>query len=194
MLKPLKIQLALDIPEMQDNKQILEAISLQFKSYNLFEEMMELELMEKRVQHIQEMKDSMVDMDVEGNEIKFFSSEFLVKKYLKLSDQDLKLNEKLKQREIEDLHLAGGEASDAEAMAAMKDSGDGGFESAVKKLANLVVEQLLTNDSMRAVFEDLVKDEQKKEKEKKKENKPTEDDDQDPKKKKKKGKKETEEE
>ena len=195
MLKPLKIQLALDIPEMQDNKQILEAISLQFKSYNLFEEMMELELMEKRVQHIQEMKDSMVDMDVEGNEIKFFSSEFLVKKYLKLSDQDLKLNEKLKQKEIEDLHLAGGEASDAEAMAAMKDSGDGGFESAVKKLANLVVEQLLTNDSMRAVFEDLVKDEQKKEKEKKKENKPTEDDDQDPKKKKKKkGKKEGEEE
>ena len=58
---------------------------------------MELDLMQKRVEHIQTMKDSMVDMDVEGNEIKFFSSEFLVKKYLKLSDADLKLNDKLKQ-------------------------------------------------------------------------------------------------
>ena len=186
ILKPLQIQLALDIPELQDNKQILDAVSLQFKSYNLFEEMMELELMQKRVEHIQTMKDSMVDMDVEGNEIKFFSSEFLVKKYLKLSDQDLKLNEKLKQKEIEDLHLAGGEASDAAAMAA---SDGEGFESAVKKFANLVVEQLLNNDSMKAIFEGLVKDEQEKEKEKKKENKPVEDDDQDQTKKNKKKKK-----
>ena len=110
---------------------------------------------------------------------------------MKLSDQDRKLNDKLKQKEIEDLHLAGGENSDAEAMAA---SAGAGFESAVKKFANLVVEQLLNNESMRTVFEGLVKDEQKKEKEKKEENKPTEDDDQKPKKKKKKSKTSSEEE
>ena len=183
MIKPLQIQLALDIPELQDNKQILEAVSLQYKSYNLFEEMMELELMEKRVQHIQEMKDSMVDMDVEGNEIKFFSSEFLVKKYLKLSDQDLKLNDKLKQKEIEDLHLAGGENSDAEAMAA---SDGAGFESLANRVANIITERLLSNDSLKVLVEGLVKDEQEKEKEKKKENKSTEDDDKIVKKKKKK--------
>ena len=183
MIKPLQIQLALDIPELQGNKQILEAVSLQYKSYNLFEEMMELELMEKRVQHIQEMKDSMVDMDVEGNEIKFFSSEFLVKKYLKLSDQDLKLNDKLKQKEIEDLHLAGGENSDAEAMAA---SDGAGFESLANRVANIITERLLSNDSLKVLVEGLVKDEQEKEKEKKKENKSTEDDDKIVKKKKKK--------
>lgn len=107
MLKPLQLQLALSIPELQDNKQFLEALSLQYKSYNLFEEMMDMELMQKRVEFIQTMKESMIDMDVDGNEIKFFSSKFLVQKYLKLSDADLDLNDKLKQEEIEELNLAG---------------------------------------------------------------------------------------
>ena len=66
---------------LQDNKAFLEAISLQYKSYNLFEEMMEMELMQKRVEFIQTMKESMIDMDIEGNEIKYFSK--LVQKYLK---------------------------------------------------------------------------------------------------------------
>jgi hypothetical protein len=70
ILKPLKLQLALSIPELQDNRAFLEAVSLQYKSYNLFEEMMEMELMQKRFEFIQSMKESMVDMDVEGNEIK----------------------------------------------------------------------------------------------------------------------------
>jgi hypothetical protein len=126
------LQLALAIPELQENKGILEAISLQYKSYNLFEEMMELELMQKRIESIQNMKDSMVDMDVEGNEIKFFSSKFLVKKYLKLSDQDLALNNKLKQQEIEELNLAGGEGSEEEA----------GFESLSKEDKKLILEVL----------------------------------------------------
>lgn len=156
MIKPLQLQLALSIPELQENRQFLEAISLQYKSYNLFEEMMEIDLMQKRVEHIQNLKESMVDMDVEGNEIKFFSSEFLVKKYLKLSDADLKLNDKLKQEEIEKLHLAGGENSDMQAMAAGNkdiDNGDGYDpfqESQIDKLVDLICERLesrLINES-----------------------------------------------
>ena len=111
MIKPLQLQLVLDFPELQDNRQFLEAVSLQYKSYNLFEELMDMELMQKRVEFIQNMKDSMVDMDSEGNEIKFFSSKFLVKKYLKLSDADLELNNKLKQEEIDELNLAGDPAN-----------------------------------------------------------------------------------
>lgn len=107
IMKPLIIWLCLDIPELMDNKDFHEAISLNYKTYNPFEEMIELELMEKRVQFIQTMKESMVDMDLQGNEIKFFSSKFLVQKYLKMSDADIKLNEKLKKEEIEELALAG---------------------------------------------------------------------------------------
>ena len=107
MIKPLQLQLAKDFPELQENRQILEGLSMQYHSYNLFEEMMDLELMQKRIDFITSVKESMCDMDTEGNEIKFFSSKFLVQKYLKLSTQDLDLNDKLKREEIEDLNLAG---------------------------------------------------------------------------------------
>lgn len=111
MIKPLQLQLAADHPELLDHKDILEAVSLQFNSYNTFEELLDIELMQKRVDFITTIKDSLVDMDVEGNEIKFFSSKFLVEKYLKLSPQDISLNEKYKQEEADEFNLAGGENS-----------------------------------------------------------------------------------
>ena len=122
ILKPIQLQMALDIPELQDNRPFLNSIQMEWKSYNLFEEMMEIELMQKRVEHIQAMKDGLVDMDKDGNEIKFWSSQFLVQKYLHLSDADLKLNEKMKHEEIEDLNLAGGESNEDETgMESLKD-------------------------------------------------------------------------
>ena len=54
----------------------------------------------------------MVDQDMNGGDVKFFSSKFLVEKYLGLSKIDLELNDKLKKEEIEELNLAGGEGSD----------------------------------------------------------------------------------
>lgn len=138
ILKPLQLQLALTFPELQDNRQFLDAISLQYKSYNLFEEMMDMELMQKRVEYIQTMKESMIDMDKEGNEIKFFASKFLVQKYLKLSDADLKLNGKLKQEEIEELNLAG-EGVDNDAFGESID---------YEKLSNMIVEKLSNNHDL----------------------------------------------
>ena len=139
ILKPLQLQIALSIPDLQENRQFLDAISLQYKSYNLFEEMMDMQLMQARVEYIQTMKESMIDMDKEGNEIKFFSSKFLVQKYLKLSDADLKLNEKLKQAEIEELNLAGDGDSEGD--------DDMGFGESIdyEKLSNMIVEKLSNN-------------------------------------------------
>lgn len=137
IIKPLQLQLALSIPELQDNKHLLDAISLQYKSYNLFEEMMEQELSNKRVEFINNMKESMIDVDTEGNEIKFFSSKFLVQKYLKLSDADLKLNDKYKQEEIKELNLAGDPDNQPE---------ENSMESVVDKIANLVVERLMEKE------------------------------------------------
>ena len=147
ILKPLKLQLACSIPELQDNKAFLEAISLQYKSYNLFEEMMEMELMQKRVEFIQSMKESMVDMDIEGNEIKYFSSKFLVQKYLKYSSEDIKLNKKLKDEEIEELNLAGGEASAAAAEAMLQSASESvNTDIDYEKLANMIVERLTSKE------------------------------------------------
>ena len=118
ILKPIQIQLAISIPELAEHKDFLNVIQLQYKSYNLFEEMMEMELMQKRVDFISSIKESMIDMDKEGNEVKFFSSKFLVEKYLKLSDIDLKLNDRYKKEEMEEWNLPDGEST----MEAKKDN------------------------------------------------------------------------
>lgn len=145
ILKPLWLQLCLDIPEMQTNKEFQTCLQLHYQSYNLFEEMMNIQVMQKRIEFITDTKDSLTDYDKEGNEIKYFSSKFLVQKYLHLSDQDIKLNEKYKQEEIDELNLAGSE-----------DSGMDGFESLRQEI-----------DNMKLVLEDKIKDDKKKKKEKK---------------------------
>ena len=126
--------MCLDIPELADNKEFLDCIQLHYKSYNLFEELMEMELMQKRVEFIQSMKDGLVDMDKEGNEIKFWSSEFLVKKYLHLSEADLATNKKLKDEETERLNLAGNESND--------EGDDAGWESLNDDDKNILLEML----------------------------------------------------
>ena len=87
--------------------------------------MMDLELTQKRVEFINTMKESLVDMDMEGNEVKFFSSKFLVQKYLQYSAADLALNEKLKKEEIDELNLAG-------------DPDNAPSESLIDQIANLL--------------------------------------------------------
>jgi len=101
IIKPLQIQLMLDIPELQLDRRVRDAICVLWNSYSVFEEMVELELATKRAESIETMKNALVDEDADGNEVKFFSSEFLVKKYLKYSNADLKENKKLKQQEDE---------------------------------------------------------------------------------------------
>ena len=96
MLKPLRISVALAMPDIKNDKRILDAMSLHFNSYNLFEEMMNLEIMQKRIDFIGTFKDSLTETDAEGNETPFFSLKFLVMQYLKMSDADLELNEKYK--------------------------------------------------------------------------------------------------
>ena len=150
VLKPMWLQLCLDIPEMQTNKEFQTCIQLHYQSSNLFEEMMTISVMDRRVEFIQNMKESMVDMDLEGNEVKYFSSKFLVQKYLHMSDQDIKLNDKYKKEEIEELNLAGGDRPEEEG------GGMGGFESLKQEINN-----------MKLLVEEKIKDDKKKKKEKK---------------------------
>ena len=139
VLKPLKQHLCLKVQDLLADKNVLDAIQMHYNSYNPFEEMMEIELMQKRIEFISDAKESMVDMDVEGNEIKYFSSEFLIQKYLKLSPADIELNKKLKQEEIEELNLAGDADNAGEAE-------DGGFESlSLDDLQNLINEAKANN-------------------------------------------------
>lgn len=127
ILHPLQYQMMLSMPELMEYKEVVNAISMHYNSYNPFEEVLGMELTQKRVEFIQTMKESLVDMDAEGNDIKFFSSEFLVKKYLHFSDADIELNKEMKKKEDEEMGLAGGE-----------DAGQDDFASADEQLANLL--------------------------------------------------------
>ena len=110
LLKPLRIQLTLSIPDIKNDKRILDSVSLRWNSYNLFEEMMNIEVMTKRVEFISTMKESLVSTDSEGNDIPFFSMKFLIQKYLKMSEADFELNEKFKKEEK--LEGSGSESGD----------------------------------------------------------------------------------
>lgn len=96
LLKPLRISVALALPDIKNDKRILDAMTLHFNSYNLFEEMMNIEIMQKRIDFIATFKDSLSEVDAEGNETPYFSLKFLVLQYLKMSEADLELNEKYK--------------------------------------------------------------------------------------------------
>ena len=96
LLKPIQIQLALQMPELHNDKRILNAIGLQFNSYNQFVELMEEQIDMTRMEHIQTLKDTFMTTDADGNEEHYFCDTFLIQKYLKMSDADLELNEKLK--------------------------------------------------------------------------------------------------
>lgn len=96
LLKPIRIQLALSIPDIKNDKRILDSISLRFNSYNAFEEQMNIEVMTRRIEFIGTMKDSITITNDEGEEEPYFSPKFLVVKYLKISEADLELNDKYK--------------------------------------------------------------------------------------------------
>ena len=132
ILKPLRIQVALTVPDIKNDKRILDAISFRFNTYNQFSEMMDIEIMTKRVEFIGTMKDSLTITDSEGEEKPFFSPKFLIIKYLKMSEADLELNEKYKLEEkiasqkSGDSEEEGDESGDDTDMMGGDDGGDDG--------------------------------------------------------------------
>ena len=96
LVKPLWIQMCLDFPELKDDDAFKAQIGIKYNKYNIFEEMKEIEILQKRLDFVTSMKDGLVETDANMNEIKYFSSEFLIQRFLGLSAEDLRLNKKLK--------------------------------------------------------------------------------------------------
>lgn len=112
IIKPLQIQLALSLPDIKADKRLLDAISLSFNSYNQFMELVEAEVDQKRLEHIQTLKDTFTSTDADGNEVPYFCDKFLIVKYLKMSDADLELNEKLKKEQKQEQSSDGDDNND----------------------------------------------------------------------------------
>lgn len=146
LLKPLRIQLSLSVPDIKNDKRILDSISLRWNSYNLFEEMMDIEVMTKRIEFIGTMKDSLATTDADGNEESFFSLKFLIMKYLKMSDADLELNEKYKMEEKLAKQNNGEKSEDEEGGEAEEETGEesgGGDESGAEAEGGDIDDEML---------------------------------------------------
>lgn len=113
ILKPLLLQAQVKYPELKDDMLFKSSIGLDWEEDNLFKESKEMEIMNKRVDFVNNMMGLMVDeIDDSGmvNEIKYFDGQFLAEKYLKLSNADLQLNQKYKTRRKLGLDVMTGKA------------------------------------------------------------------------------------
>jgi hypothetical protein len=114
--KPLWLQMELDIPEIKGDQKFRNAIGVQFNNDNLFEEMKEREVANKRLASFTAMKGVMND---DGTP--YFSTEYLIRKELRLPDDEIEMNRNYKIQEQED-------AEEAEAKVAYG-AGAGGMEA-----------------------------------------------------------------
>ena len=99
LVKPLWLQMCLKYPEFKDDASFRTQIALQFNEENMFAELKQMEIMEKRLEFISSMTDSLVTTDpMTMEETPYFDQEFLVDRYLKLSPDDKAANDAYKAR------------------------------------------------------------------------------------------------
>jgi hypothetical protein len=87
LTKPLYIQMCLDFKELKDDPKFSNAIGLQFYDDNVFEEIKQQDLLNKRLATLNALK---AVVDDSGQP--YFSTEYLIKEYLKMSDEDIDKN------------------------------------------------------------------------------------------------------
>jgi hypothetical protein len=85
--KPLYLQMCLDVKELKNDKTFMNAVGLNWYNDNVFEEIKTQDLINKRLATVNALK-AVVDDD----NAPYFSTEFLVKEYLKMSDEDITKN------------------------------------------------------------------------------------------------------
>jgi hypothetical protein len=89
--KPLYLQMCLDFKELQSDFKFKNAIGIEWHNDNVFEEMKQADLTNKRLSTINSMK------AVKGDDNQpFFSTDYLIKSVLKMSDAELAKNEDYK--------------------------------------------------------------------------------------------------
>lgn len=96
VLKPLHLQLVAKFPELRSESDILKCFKLKWNSYNVFEELMQLDIINEKVEAVTKLSESMKKFTPDGEELPFWSMNLLIKKFIKeFSEDDLELNEKM---------------------------------------------------------------------------------------------------
>jgi hypothetical protein len=99
LVKPLFIQLSIKFPEFADDAAFRTQIALRFNEENMFAELKNMEIMERRIDFIGSLKDNLVITDpATMEEEHYFDMDFLVDRYLKLTPDDKAANDAYKAR------------------------------------------------------------------------------------------------
>jgi len=102
LVKPLFLQMALKFPELKQDSAFQTSVALQFNEENMFAELKEMEIFEKRVDFISTMRDSLVETDEDMNDVPYFDLDFLIKRFLKMAPADLEKNAAIKKKKADD--------------------------------------------------------------------------------------------
>ena len=103
LVKPLYIQMCLKYPEFTDDPQFKTQVALRFNEENVFAELKEQEIMQLRLDFISSMRDSLMTTNQETMEEEYyFDQEYLVTKYLKLTDDEIRANKAYKAKAAKD--------------------------------------------------------------------------------------------
>lgn len=105
IVKPWYLQMCLDFPDLKEDYKFKNAIGINYHNDNVFEEMKENELEAKRIASFTAKKGVLKD---DGTP--YFSTEYLIRKELRMSEDEIEANKKWLQMEDED--AAEGEVAD----------------------------------------------------------------------------------
>jgi len=87
LTKPLYLQMCLDIKELRNDPKFPNAVGLRWHNDNVFEEIKEQDLINKRIATVNALKAVAND-----DKTPYFSTEYLIKEHMKLSDEAIQKN------------------------------------------------------------------------------------------------------
>jgi hypothetical protein len=123
LLKPLWIQMTQDFPELDNDPIFRSQLGLKFNSDNQFGESKEIEQLTKKIDFISGLSE--IKEKIGEEEVPYFDQDFLIDKFLGLTNEDRRVNNIYKKREEDEAKAkgeaapeAGGEAAATETPAA----------------------------------------------------------------------------
>ena len=104
LLRVVYLQLGLEIPALKDDISLLKAIKIRFNSYNVFEELMKIDILREKAEGIQSLREAFTLDTPDGNTKPYFAMEFLIREHMPdIDEEKLKVNAKLVKKEQKDL-------------------------------------------------------------------------------------------
>ena len=105
LVKPLYLQMILKHPELKNDVNFKNQISLRYNADNMFAELKEMEIMQKRADFIVSLKDSLSEQDEDMNDVPYIPLELLIDEYMHITPsfkQKIEDYKKKKKEEKED--------------------------------------------------------------------------------------------